>query len=152
MEFVIGAIIAITVSLSIIITALDLMKKNQNSNTNNNNIKKYKQVKQTYFDLTKFKFHFLYFYGEINGLDIKIDSIAPIKVEKEEVLKLVDDLIDDNSDYFFILFDQNLFLQVERESRTKYKITYRKVQDEMIKVIPDFDLGYYVNEIFSEKK
>jgi len=152
MEIIIGAIIAITLSFSIIVTALDLMNKNKDGVKEIKIPQKMKESKVLYFDHKKIKIDFLYFYGTIKRLNIDIESISPIKVEKEEVLSVVDDLIDDSDDYFFVLFNDSLFLQVEREHRNQFKITYRKNDLETIKLIPDFDINYYVKEIFSEIK
>jgi hypothetical protein len=152
MEIIIGAIIAITLSFSIIVTALDLMNKNKDGVKEIKIPQKIKESKVLYFDHKKIKIDFLYFYGSIKRLNIDIESIFPIKVEKEEVLSLVDDLVDDSDDYFFVLFNDYLFLQVEREHRNQFKITYRKNDLETIKLIPDFDINYYVKEIFSEIK
>jgi len=151
MELIIGILAALLISISIIITAYDMFKKSKSDLKHDFVIDENRNFKKNYFDLSKNKLDFIYFYGKIDFLMIEVDSILPIKVEKNEMIALVNDLIDQNKTYEFTLFDKNLYLNVIKKINHDVYIKYgKKGVEKQFKTL-DFDLVYYINEIFSEK-
>ncbi|MCV2231326.1 DUF2500 domain-containing protein [Acholeplasma manati] len=71
-----------------------------------------------------------FIYGEAQGLGFSVSSTAPVKFELAELKRFIQDLKDDQSDWFFTIKTRSELRQYEKESDTNIKETNLTTNEE----------------------
>ncbi len=80
-------------------------------------------VEDGYFMQNKTENSSRFIYGEAQGLGFSVSSTAPVKFELAELKRFIQDLKDDQSDWFFTIKTRSELRQFEKESDTNIKET-----------------------------
>ncbi len=87
-------------------------------------------VEDGYFMQNKTENSSRFIYGEAQGLGFSVSSTAPVKFELAELKRFIQDLKDDQSDWFFTIKTRSELRQFEKESDTKIKETNLTTNEE----------------------
>lgn len=87
-------------------------------------------VEDGYFMQNKTENSSRFIYGEAQGLGFSVSSTAPVKFELAELKRFIQDLKDDQSDWFFTIKTRSELRQFEKESDTNIKETNLTTNEE----------------------
>ena len=87
-------------------------------------------VEDGYFMQNKTENSSRFIYGEAQGLGFSVPSTAPVKFELAELKRFIQDLKDDQSDWFFTIKTRSELRQFEKESDTNIKETNLTTNEE----------------------
>jgi hypothetical protein len=106
-------------------------------------------VDENFFSMRKRLPPLVWLYGEAREIGLSIPSDNPFQSDQMDLQKLVKDLEDDDSDWFFVITNRhNDLLQVERKGQDEVQCTYRKNGNESIIQCQRFELGGMVGKLF----